>query len=166
MARQTGHNDFNFGLSGAGIERTAQVFAAANRVIDLEYAVITLPDWHRILYLNNDSNGIKFLNLIHTSSYYAKIDNIRKMFYSLDEEYFIHQAIRNINWIIDVAEKYSVKILLSSWERSTSKLIDDVFPTYSIGRYEIHDRSLDQIHPGPASHENYAKKIIKRISAN
>ena len=166
VASQTGHNGFNFGLSGAGIERTAQVFAAANRVINLEYAVITLPDWHRILYLNNDTNGIRYLNLIHTSNYNKKIDEIRKILYSLENEYFIHQAIRNINWIIDVAEKYSVKILLSSWEDSTSKLIDDVFPAYSIGRYEMHDRSLDQIHPGPVSHENYAKKIIKYISAN
>jgi hypothetical protein len=163
-ARQLGYNDFNFGLLGSSIERTAYLFSAANRVIDLDYAVITLPDWNRTLYLNNDSNGISYLDLIHTVGHNKIIDSFKKIIYSFSDDYFIHQAIRNINWIIDVAEKHSVKLLVSSWEENTSKLVDTVFPQHSIGKFDILDKVIDGHHPGEFSHEQYAKKIIKVLN--
>jgi len=163
VANQTSCNSYNFGLSGAGIERVAQVFAVANRVIDLQHAVVTLPDWNRALYLNNDDNGVQYLDLTHTTRYNKKVDQVKKTLYDLGDDYFIHQAIRNINWIIDVAERHSVKLSLAAWAKHTHWLIEQVFPTYSIGRFETHDRSLDQVHPGPGSHATYAEKIVKQL---
>lgn len=164
VSKQLGYNGFNFGVGGSGIERTAYLFSAANRVIDLDYAVITLPDWNRTLYLNNDSNGISYLDLIHNVRHNKNIDEFKKIIYSFSDDYFIHQAIRNINWIIDVAEKHSVKLLLSSWEKNTSKLVDTVFPQYSIGKFDSLDKAIDGHHPGDLSHDHYAKKILKVLN--
>ena len=163
MSDCLGYNGFNFGIGGSGIERTAYLFSAANRVIDLDYAVITLPDWNRTLYLNSDSCGTDYVDLIHTANHNKTIDSFKKIIYSFSDDYFIHQAIRNINWIIDVAEQYSIKLLISSWEEHTYKLINEVFTNCSIEKFEIVDKVIDGHHPGEMSHKKYAEKIINSL---
>ena len=157
-------NGFNFGLPGIGIERIAYIFSAVNRVIDLDYAVVTLPDWNRLLYLNNDNHGIRYLDLVHSSGHNGEINRIKKSIYTFGDDYFIHQSIRNINWMIDIAASHSVKLLLSSWSPPTNALIENIFPDHAIGIFPTLDRALDQAHPGTQSHTIYTKQIIQNLS--
>jgi len=102
-------NPINVGMGGAGLERTVRTFAAAAQVIDFDYAVFTLPAWSRQMHLTPQGEIINIIPYWPHHDY----EKLNQLFTSVDEDFFINQAITYVNWISDIAKANNIKIVLS-----------------------------------------------------
>jgi len=159
VSKELNMNPFNLGIGGAGSERIARTFAAAVKVIDFNYAVITLPDWSRQMHL--DPQG-KIINIIPAWPH-RDYEKLNDLFLSVDDNFFINQAITYINWISDIAKSNGIKIILSSHVCLVNKLCQLMFPEHTIDTFpNIDDQcARDKMHPGPKSQAAHAEQIIK-----
>ena len=123
-------NVFNFGSGGAGIERVARTFSAVSNLIDLDYAVVTLPAWYRQLHTGELGDMI---NLI---PYYPHLgyEKLCKIMTSLEEDYYATRAASNINWIYDIAQHKGIKILFSSWDHTTNAFCKEILTEMEYAR--------------------------------
>ena len=154
-------NVFNFGSGGASIERVARTFSAVNSLIDLDYAVVTLPAWHRQLHIGELGDMI---NLIPAYPHLG-FEKLCKTMTSLEEDYYATRAASNINWIYDVAKHKGVKILFSSWDHTTNAFCKQIVQENTINPFpNIDDKQArDRMHPGVKSQQAHADQIIKGI---
>jgi hypothetical protein len=154
-------NPFNFGIGGSSVERVARTFAAANNVIDLDYAVITLPAWYRQLHIDINDYG-KIINLIpgYPHNGFKKLNQI---FDIVDDDYYINRAVSSINWIYDNAKAHNVKVLFSSWDHPCNELCELMYPDNTLKPFpNIDDKcARDKMHPGPKSQYAHAEQIVK-----
>ena len=152
-------NPFNFGSGGAGIERVARTFSAVNSLIDLDYAVVTLPAWYRQLHTGELGDMI---NLIPSYPHLG-FERLCKILTSLNEDYYATRALSNINWIYDVANHKGIKILFSSWDHTTNAFCKELMPDNTINPFpNIDDKcARDKMHPGIKSQRAHAEQIIK-----
>ena len=165
VADSIGYNGFNFGVSGSSIQRVGRSFSAANKLFDFEYAVVTLPDWHRINYLNNDSNGVAYKDIsVYASGLPSYILNDLKLYQSLGESAPVQRMIDTVDWIIDIAKNKSIKIIFSSWSDPVSRALKQLYPEYTVERFPIVDTVADNDHPAEQSHQKYADIIVRRIN--
>lgn len=155
-------NPFNFGVGGSSLQRVARTFSAVTKVIDLDYAVFTLPHWHRQMYIDNQG-GI--INLIPHWPH-ENFEELSNQLTELDEEYYVVQAVSYVNWIHDLAEHKKIKIILCSWDTPLNDLCKVMYPESTIGTFpNVDDKcARDKIHPGPISQREHAKQIIKAIN--
>jgi hypothetical protein len=155
-------NPFNFGVAGAGVERTARLFSAATSVIDFDYAVVTLPGWHRQLHV--DSYGT-MINLIPHYPH-SGFEKMCDMLTTLNEDYYIVRAATAINWIYDIARYKGIKLILSSWDHPQNEFCQLAFPENTINPFpNIDDKcARDQMHPGPKSQKAHAAQIIEAFN--
>jgi hypothetical protein len=153
---------FNFGISGSSVHRTAKIFSAVTNLIDLEYAVFTLPQWHRQLYIDQEGNTI---NLIPGWSH-QNHEALNNKLIEIDEEYHIVQAVSFITWIYDIAKLRNIKLIFSSWDHPLNSLCKVMYPDITIDPFpNIDDKQArDKLHPGPLSHKAHAEQIIKKIN--
>ena len=154
-------NVFNFGSGGSSIDRVARTFSAVNGLINLDYAVITLPAWHRQLHIGNRGDMINLLPS-HPHVGYKKLNKIMS---SLHEEYYATRAASNINWIYDIAKYKNIKILFSSWDPDTNLFCKMLLPDNTIELFPNIDDggARDKMHPGPKSQAAHAEQIIKAL---
>lgn len=152
-------NPFNFGNGGASLQRVARTFSAASKVIDLDYAVFTLPHWHRQLHI--DKKG-RFINLIPHWPH-QNYEELSKQLTSLEEEFYIVQAVSYVNWIHDLAEHKKIKIILCSWDVPLNDLCKAMYPKLTIGTFpNVDDKcARDKMHPGVLSHQEHSRQIVK-----
>ena len=154
---------FNLGVGGSSIERVAKIFSAANKVINLDYAIVTLPTWTRQTLLESDG---KYRSIIPgwTSRKEDKI--FEKFLLSATDEYFINYSMNMVNWIVEVSHLYNIKILLNSWDSQVFELLKvltpnlcaaNMFPNIDNGA------ARDTMHPGPLSQDKYAQQLINEI---
>jgi hypothetical protein len=155
-------NPFNFGVGGSSVHRVARTFSAVTKVIDLEYAVLTLPHWHRQMYI--DDNG-KLINLIPYWPH-SRFVEISNQLTNLEEEYYVVQAVSFVSWICDLAEARGIKLILSSWDYPLSDLCKVMYPNIAIDVFpNIDDKcARDYMHPGIKSQYAHAEQIIKAIN--
>lgn len=153
---------FNFGVGGSSVQRVARTFSAVTNVIDLDYAIFTLPHWHRQLYL--DDNG-KLINLIPGWPH-SRFLEISNQLTGLEEEYYIVQAVSFVTWICDLAQAKGIKIILSSWDYPLSDLCKVMYPNLVIDVFpNIDDKcARDKMHPGIKSQHAHAEQLIKAIN--
>jgi len=155
-------NVFNFGSGGSGIERVSRTFSAVNSIVSLDYAVVTLPAWHRQLHTGEMGDMI---NLIPSYPHLG-FEKLCKLLTSLDEDYYATRAITNINWILDVAKFKGIKVLFSSWDHTTNATCKILLPDNTLNPFpNIDDKcARDRMHPGIKSQQAHAEQIIKAIN--
>lgn len=149
----------NVGVGGSGLERTTRTFSAATKVIDFDYAVVTLPAWFRQLHVTKEG---KLINII---PYYPHNDfeKLNEIYSSFDEDFFVNQAISYVNWIGDIATANNIKLILCSWDHPLNELCQLIYPDTTIDPFpNIDDKcARDKMHPGPKSQAAHAEQIIK-----
>lgn len=162
VAKETNLEPFNFGAGGASIQRIARTFSAATNLIDLEYAVITFPAWHRQLFTNAEGHSI---NLIPGWPHDGFEDILDKLA-DLPEDYYVVQAVSFVNWIYDVAKSKNIKLILSSWDHPMNDICRVMYPENTIMPFPNIDdkKARDKMHPGPLSHNSHALQIINKIN--
>lgn len=155
-------NSFNFGVGGSSIERVARTFSAVTKVIDLDYAVVTLPSWYRCLYLNSDGRLINLIPGMTESQFEA----VTRLLAKLKDEYYMNNTISHVNWMVDIAKLKNIKILISSWDHPTNFFCKEMFPSITINPFpNIDDKSArDGMHPGIKSQTAHANQIIEAIN--
>lgn len=159
VSEQLKLNPFNFGAAGAGVERVARLFSAVSSVIDLDYAVVTLPGWHRQLHIDPDGTMISLIPHWPHKGY----ENLTDLLTNVSEEYYVVRASTSINWIYDIAKHKGIKLILSSWDHPQNEFCKLAFPNTTIGPFpNIDDKcARDKMHPGPKSQAAHAEQIIK-----
>jgi hypothetical protein len=164
VAKECNFEPLNFGISGASVHRVARTFSAVTNLIDLDYAVFTLPQWHRQLYADNEGNAINLIPGWPHKDY----EKINEKVAELDEEFFIVQAASFVTWIYDIAKLRNIKLILSSWDHPLNDLCKVMYPNNSILPFpNIDDKcARDNAHPGPLSHAAHAKQIVRKINDN
>lgn len=162
VSKKCNLNPFNLGVGGAGIERVARTFSAAVRVIDFDFAVVTLPAWHRQLHV--DELG-QMINIIPGWPH-SGFEKINELLTKADEDFYINHAISYITWIVDVAQSHNIKILLSSWDHPTNELTKILYPDITLKPFpNIDDKcARDKMHPGTKSQKEHAKQIIEAFN--
>jgi hypothetical protein len=162
VSKQFNLNGFNFGAGGSSIQRVARTFSAVTKLIDLKYAVITLPHWHRQMYI--DDTG-KIINLIPHWPH-EKFEDLNEKLTDLDEEYYVVQAASFITWMADIAELKGIKLIFSSWDYPLNDLCKVMYPSITINPFpNIDDKcARDKLHPGILSQQSHAEQIIKAIN--
>ena len=152
-------NPINVGMGGAGLERTARTFASAVNVINFDYVVLTLPAWSRQMHLTKQGEIINIIPYWPHNDY----EKLNELFSTVDEDFFINQAISYINWIGDIAKANNIKIILASWDHPLNELCKLIFPEDTIKPFpNIDDKcARDKMHPGPKSQAAHAEQIIK-----
>lgn len=159
VSKELDMNPINVGMGGAGLERVARTFASAVNVIDFDYAVLTLPAWTRQMHLTPQGEIINIIPYWPHNDY----EKLNEIFTSVDEDFFVNQAITFVNWISDTAKAHNIKILLSSWDHPLNELCKLMFPENTLKPFpNIDDKcARDKMHPGPKSQRSHAEQIIK-----
>jgi hypothetical protein len=155
---------FNLGVGGASLERVAKIFSAANKVIDIDYAVITLPGWTRQTFLEEDG---RYRSVILGWTTREEDKLFEKFLLNVGDEYFINYSVTMINWIIDAAQAHNVKIIINSWDSQVFELLKVLTPELcAVKSFPNVDNGAarDTMHPGPKSQDKYAEQIINEIS--
>jgi len=152
----------NLGIPGSNIHRTALVFSAATQVWDIETAVINLPPFTRLHYVDiyNHIHSILLGYKIELPDLEAVRNDILKDF---SDQYLLAQAIDAVQWMIDVAKARKINLVLASWDPDTTELINAAFNT-NLLKFDIVDHGRDQ-HPGEISHRQFADKVIKTLTS-
>ena len=152
-------NPFNFGVGGSSLQRIARTFSAVVKIIKLDYAVFTLPNWKRQMYTNDEGKIINLIPNFPTNIY----SNLTEQISQIDEEYFVVQTVSFINWIMDIAENNKIKIIFSSWHPGVNNLCQILYPELTISPFEVIDEkeARDRMHPGEKSQLAHANQIIK-----
>ena len=155
-------NAFNFGIGGSSLQRVARTFSAVTKVINLEYAVFTLPHWHRQMYLDSDG---KIINLIPYWPH-ERFEDLSNQLTDLEEDYYVVQAVSFVSWICDLAESRGIKIILSSWDHPLNDLCKVMYPQLTVEPFpNIDDKcARDKMHPGVKSQQAHAEQLIKAIN--
>lgn len=155
-------NAFNFGVAGSGVERVARLFSAATSVIDFEYAVVTLPGWHRQLHIETDGSMINLIPHWAPKGY----EKLTDLLTQVDEEYYVVRAATSINWIYDIAKYKGIKLIFSSWDHPQNEFCKLAFPENTINPFpNLDDKcARDKMHPGPKSQAAHAAQIIEAFN--
>lgn len=155
-------NPFNFGVAGSGVERVAWTFSAATSVIDFNYAIITLPGWHRQLHIEKDGSMINLIPQWPPKGY----EKLTDLLTNVDEEYYVVRAATSINWMYDIAKHQGIKLIFSSWDHPQNEFCKLAFPENTINPFpNIDDKcARDNMHPGPKSQAAHAEQIIKAFN--
>lgn len=162
VSEQLNMTPINVGMGGAGLERVARTFASAIKVIDFDYAVLTLPAWTRQMHITPQGEIINIIPHWPHNDY----EKLNEIFTKVDEDFFVNQAITYINWINDAANAHGIKILLSSWDYPLNELCKLMFPDNTINPFpNIDDKcARDKMHPGPKSQAAHAAQILKAFN--
>lgn len=155
-------NTFNFGIGGAGLERVAKTFSAVNSIVDLDYAVVTLPTWFRQLHLDDKGNMVNIIaGLPHKT--FPELSNFLT---SASDDYYVVRASSLINWMYDIAKYKGIKLIFSSWDYAVNHFCQLSFPDVTIRPFpNIDDKQArDKMHPGVKSHRAHADQIIEAIN--
>jgi hypothetical protein len=153
---------YNVGRGGGSVERIARIFAAFTKFVDIDIAVITLPHIHREFWI--DDNGFT-VDLIpnHSHNHFEYM----KPFFELPETYQKLKLSLNVNYILDIANILGIKVLLTSWDQPTHRLLEICAPKNTANKMFPNDldnkMARDKQHPGPKSQLRHAKNIRKEI---
>jgi hypothetical protein len=162
VSKECNLQPFNFGISGASVHRSAKIFSTVTNLIDLDYAIFTLPQWHRQLYIDQAGS---IINLIPGWSH-MNHEALNNKLVEVGEEYHIVQTVSFITWIHDIAKLRNIKLILSSWDHPLNDLCQVMYPDITILPFpNIDDKQArDKLHPGPLSHVAHADQIIKKLN--
>jgi len=164
VSKELDLNPFNFGTGGSGIERIARTISAVTNLIDIEYAVITIPTWHRMLHIDEDGNLINIVPRVA----HSRFKELSEKLTSFEEEFYVVRALSYLNWIHDVLSQKNIaqrniKFLFSSWDHPCNYLCKKIFSENTINCFPNIDNkeARDRLHPGVKSQRAHANQIIQ-----
>lgn len=160
LRENTDYNIFNFGISSASIHHIARMFSEVVNSIDLDVAIITLPDIARFTLIDNGK--------IHNIGYNWYADGQKstheKIYTALTEEWFSAFAKDLIRWIEAEAKSKKIKPIFYGHIEETHKIITEILPR---DMYIDFDQEFmfdctarDNMHPGKEAHKRYANALL------
>jgi hypothetical protein len=151
----------NLGITGVGCHRIALTFSAATRVWDIETAVVMLPRYTRLHYVDK-GNHIHSILLSHKIDL-NELETVRlAVVKHFSDQFLLSQAIDSIQWIIDIARLQNIKLILASWDIEMIQIVKEAFNLDAICLDNI-DTARDGQHPGKLSHKAFAEKVINNL---
>lgn len=162
VSYKCGLNGLNFGIGGSSLDRIARTFAAAANVLDLEYAIFTLPAWRRRMHINEHGQIINLIPQWPHENY----KKISKQLTELDDEFYVTSSISTVEWIVSVAKLHNIKIILSSWDYPLTGVLKKMYPDITIDPFpNIDDKcARDGMHPGTKSQAAHARQITRMFN--
>jgi hypothetical protein len=162
IARHYDKKYLNLGIPGASIHRIALTFSAATRIWDIETAVINLPPFTRLHYVDT-SNRLQSILLTHNTDQ-EDIEAVRiAVLKNFSNQFLVSDSIDAIQWIIDIAKSKNIKLILSSWDTDTVQLIKTGF-NLDILTFNMIDKARDE-HPGVLSHKAFSNDVINILTS-
>ena len=149
----------NMGLPGSGIQRIAKLVSAANRIIDFDTVVLTLPTSSRFLVLDDTNLMCDVVPGFVKPSIETQAKFIHGEFGQNNlDMYFIDY----VHWIM--AElKSTRRVLWSTWCKETYKILESIIDQKDLlPMWHFVDKGRDP-HPGVQSHFNHATAIIEKL---
>lgn len=156
-------NCLNLGMPGASSQRIALIFDAASNIWNIDTAVITLPDYSRVLYMESEGN------LVNIIPAHPNLPGENEQVRMSIVNYFSDNALRlnfvnAINYIIAVAKSKKIKLILGVWETECLNIIKHVFdyssPMLTLGPLTARDNA----HPHPSYCNQYGNLLLHYIS--
>lgn len=167
LSQHYNKESLNLGMCGASAHRIALIFQAATRIWDIETAIVTLPNWGRFHYVDNDNN---FMSII-PPHFHASIEgeSVRKSIVKNFSDQYLMSATRDAaSFIISVAKQNNIKLILGSWEQGTREILK-AGVKYNAAPFVFNadiESARDNVHPGPTACSNYVKTIKHYIGNN
>ena len=147
---------FNFGTTGASIQRISKIVSLVNKHIDLDYIILTLPATARMSY----KHPIGIL----TDSIPGEVTNKNQKIYDIfDQEEFDLYAVDYIRLMsLELKNKH---VLWSSWCPHTYKMLENLIDKKCLlSQFPYNDnQARDNSHPGPGCHKTYSLNIIQQF---
>ena len=152
----------NLGIPGAGIHRTALTLSAASKIWNIETAVINLPPFSRLHYVDTN-NRLQSILLTHNTDL-KDIENVRiSILKNFSNQFLAADSIDAIEWILDIAKSKKINLVLSSWDDDTIQLVRAGF-SLDILKFNMIDQARDN-HPGIQSHKAFADQVITTLAS-
>lgn len=162
IARHYNKQYLNLGIPGSNIHRTALSFSAASKIWDIETAVINLPPFTRLHYVDK-TNHLHSILLTHKSEQ-VEIEAVRNnVLKNFSDQFLISDSIDAIQWILDIAKLKNINLILSTWDPDNVQVIKQAFDL-NILKFEILDKARDD-HPGIESHKVFANEVINNLTS-
>jgi hypothetical protein len=157
----------NLGMCGAGSHRIALMFQAATRIWDIETAIVTLPNWGRFNYIDQENN---FLSIIPPHPHASIEGNAVRlaMIKHFSDQYLMSATRDAASFIVSIAREKNIKLILGSWDEETREILKaglnyDAAPFVYNANIES---ARDNVHPGPTACANYTNTIKHYILNN
>jgi len=172
---ELGYQSNNFALTGAGIEEIMRCFAASTKFVRMKTAVFLFPDMHRYTMpvVSSTDQTVNYCNLFtnYQNSPYGVLPKLKtqyqptcKTYFSLPPEYFTDRFKNTVAMICYIAGLHSIKIYLSSWDRSIeTQQILAASSEHIIPSIPFDLKGRDGIHPGVLAHRQFADDVISAI---
>jgi hypothetical protein len=157
----------NLGIPGGSFKNIIKSFAAFTNHHPLEYALITLPEYHRIYYPRIEKNVCIHSNLLF--NYISKdrtTEKIKKnMLKYYNEDLMMSDIADLVDWAETISKIRDIKLFWSFWDPSTySKCINLVDTNRTVEFPDILDKARDNGHPGPETVNQWSKNVLKRLN--
>jgi hypothetical protein len=159
----TDYSVLNFGISGASIHHISRVFSEAIRLIDIDIAIITLPDIARFMLMNDS----RVTNIGY--NWYADDQKSihKKIYTALTEEWFSAFAKDHIRWISAEAKSKNIRPIFYGHIEESQKIITEILPEDMYIDFDpafMFDRTArDNMHPGKEAHRKHAEKLLNTL---
>lgn len=151
----------NLGITGAGCHRIALTFSSATKIWDIDTAVVVLPRYTRMHYVDKE-NHLHSILLSYKMGL-EELESVRlDVLKHFSEQYLLAQAIDSIQWILDIAKLKNIKLLLATWDLEMIQIAKEAFGL-DIILFDTIDKARDGQHPGRESHKAFAGKIINNL---
>lgn len=152
----------NLGIPGSGIHRTALTLSAASNVWDIETAVINLPPFTRMHYVDTANRFQSILLTHHTDQ--IDIEAVRvAILKNFSNQFLAADSLDAISWILDISKLKKINLVLTSWDDDTIQLIKAGF-NLDVLKFNMIDQGRDT-HPGIESHQRFAEQVINILSS-
>lgn len=167
----------NLGFPGGSISKCAKLFKYLTNVYDIDIAIFLFPTHLRQEHLvRTNKNLIDTVSLIPNFELIGKDKELWEDFYKImDEDNLAYQAIKSIDLIDNIGKQKKIQTLYTSWDTKTFHIIDEIIPDINkkLPYYKFLENmttsgekkgfARDGAHPGPLSHQTFAKEIIDHL---
>lgn len=164
----------NYGVPGASLPSVLDIFCIVTKHVKIKKAIILLPSYNRIqIAKHNEKNELGILTCIPGNR------SVYNQFFGLDEENIVRyipddemiKQTKNSLYLAEyVAKSREIQLYVSSWDRNTYNLLENMnftyltlLPEWTSKQDCINDKARDNRHPGPKHHRNFSEIIIPYI---
>ena len=157
----------NLGMCGASAHRIALIFQAATRIWDMETAIITLPNWGRFNYVDQENNFLSIIPPHHHASTEGEAVRL-SMVKHFSDQYLMSATRDAASFIVSIAREKNIKLILGSWEQGTREILRAGL-NYEAAAFNYNPKietARDNCHPGPIACADYTNTIKHYIDNN
>ena len=165
----------NFATAGANILVLFKKFQIVTNMMDLDYAIVSLPEAKLISLKDTQFMVLGALTQVipHTPEWIQLMGNL-----GLPEYQELHDEIKQdkegiplkvfllkyVDAIAQIAIKKNIKLFFGGWDRMLYFSLQEMYSEITLPRWEWFDKAeCDKAHPGQGSHDKYADNIFKAL---